>query len=528
MAFRELSMIEVREVLRRWQAGQSAREIAKSGVADRKTVGRYIDIARARGVTRSSELTDVVVAEIARIVQERPTPSASEEWQRLEAQRARIEAWLKADNPLRLVRVHELLGRDGIEVSYMTLWRFAHRELGWRERATSVRIDDPPPAQEAQIDFGRAGYVVGADNHRRALWMLIVTLTMSRYMFVWPTFVQTVLALCEGLDEAWRFFGGVVHRIVPDNTAAAVICAHPMSPVLNRSFAEYAQSRGFFVDPARARHPRDKPRVENQVAYVRERWFAGERFSDDLVELRAHAEIWCRDVAGARVHGTTRRVPRDVYDSEERKHMLPAPTERFDLPTWTRAKVHPDHHVQVARALYSVPTRYIGKHLDVRSDRIAVRLYCGAELVKVHPRVAPGKRSTDPNDYPSGRAEYALRSVDTLIARAREKGEHVGRYAERLLQGPLPWTKMRQAYGLLRLCDRYGPDRVDEHCARALAFDVVDVPRIERMLKSRRKAEASADGEGKIMRLPSARFARDVSSFVTIGADDETKTGGAS
>lgn len=104
----------------------------------------------------------------------------------------------------------------------------------------------------------------------------------------------------------------------------------------------------------------------------------------------------------------------------------------------------------------------------------------------------------------------------------------MGRYAERLLGGPLPWTKMRQAYALLRLCDRYGADRVDDHCARAIAFDVIDVPRIERMLKTVQRAEESASSEGKVMRLPTARFARDTSSFATMTDDDESKKGGES
>lgn len=137
MAFRELSMIDVREVLRRWQAGQSARQIANAGVADRKTVGRYLAVARAQGVTRSTELTDELIATVARIVQERPPAEASKEKTELEKQRARIETWLKGENPLRLVRVHELLVREGVDVSYMSLWRFAHRELGWRERPST-------------------------------------------------------------------------------------------------------------------------------------------------------------------------------------------------------------------------------------------------------------------------------------------------------------------------------------------------------------------------------------------------------
>jgi hypothetical protein len=73
---------------------------------------------------------------------------------------------------------------------------------------------------------------------------------------------------------------------------------------------------------------------------------------------------------------------------------------------------------------------------------------------------------------------------------------------------------MRQVYALLRLCQRYGSERVDALCARALAFDVVSVPRIERMLKQAQKAEDGAPA-GRVVKLPSSRFARDPASFAT-------------
>lgn len=513
MSFRELTMIDVREVLRRWQAGQSARHIARESGADRKTVARYIEAAQSCELASQSELSDEVVAEVVQRIQARPLPSPSDQRKLLEAQRPRIEAWLRAERPLRLVRVHELLARDGVRVGYTTLRRFAHDQLAWREPPVTIRIDDPPLGEEAQIDFGLMGTLL-VEGLRRRLWVLIVTLSASRYQFVWPTFTQTVDDVCAGLDAAWTFFCGIVQRVVLDNATSMIVRADPQSPTLQKSFAEYIQARGLFADPARVRHPRDKPRVENQVAYVRERWFDGETFVGDLDAIRAHAGHWCRELAGLRVHGTTRRVPREVYEAEEKPHMRPAPSMPFDVPRWAKAKVHPDHHAQVGRALYSLPTQYIGKTLDVRVDRVMVRFYLGATLVKMHARVAPGKRSTDAADFPSHKAAYALRNVDAVRHVAQSKGEHVGAFATRLLEGPLPWMKMRQAYGLLRLCDRYGAERVDALCARALAFDVIDTGRIERMLKSAQSSETTAEATGKLVPL-SGRFARDASAFAT-------------
>ncbi|WP_157069319.1 IS21 family transposase [Sandaracinus amylolyticus] len=512
-------MIEVREIVRRWQAAQRVREVARETGLDRKTVRRYFAVLDALGVSRDTELDDALVHQVASRVQTRALPEPSVEREMLMEHRDRIAAWLTQTKPLRLTKVHVLLARDhGVDVSYATLRRFAIDELSWRMKKPTVRVVDAPPAEEAQVDFGKMGDVYDpAAGRVRALYVLVVTLCFSRYQFVWPTWDQTTATVCEGLDAAWQFFGGVVQRIVPDNASSMVSKADAIGPTIVDAFADYAQARGLFVDAARVRQPKDKGRVENQIAYVRESWFAGEQF-DDLEHARRDAAAWCRDVAGARVHGTTREVPRDLFEREERSLLGPAPTERFDVPHWSDAKVHPDHHVQVLKSLYSVPTRFIGKKVRVRADSRMVRIYLGTELIKTHPRVAAGKRSTDPNDYPQGVGELAMRSVDALLARAKQRGANVGRYAERLLGGPLPWTTMRQGYELVRLCDRYGEARVDAVCARALEFDVIDVPRIARMLKLAIAGEERAHDEGKLHRLSSGgapRFARGADLFAT-------------
>jgi transposase len=521
MTYRELTMIDIREVLRRWTAGHSNRRIARETGTDRGTVARYIASAEEAGVTRAGvvALTDAEVHEIAQRVQARPLAERSQEWSTVAAHKDLVVQWLEAKRPLRLSKIHTLLVRDhGLQASYDTLRRFAKQELGWHKKAPTVRLEDPPPGQEAQVDFGKMGTMLDAATGRvRVLWALIVTLAFSRYQFVWPTFVQSTEAVCEGLDRAWWFFGGMPSTLIPDNLKAIVKIADALNPTLSAAFLDYVQARGIFVDPARVRSPKDKPRVENQVSFVRESWFDGETFAD-LDDARRHAEHWCREIAGLRVHGTTRKVPREVLDSIEKATLLPPPAESFDVPLWVdEAKVHPDHHIQVARALYSVPTLYLHKKVRARVDRTSVRIYFGTQLIKVHPRQAPGGRSTDTRDYPVGKAAYALRSVDAIVARAKEKGAHIGMYAERLLGGPLPWTRMRQTYSLLRLCDKYGDGRVEAVCQSALAFDVVDVTRITRMLKKAAKPVTPKvdKQQRKLVQLTLPRFARSEQHFET-------------
>lgn len=531
MTYRELNMIDVKEVLRRWSAGHSNRKIARETGFDRDTAQRYIEIAQQLELARGHEFTDAEVHEIAQRVQTRPARDTSVEWAAVAQHKERIAEWLDRKRPLKLTKIHTLLLRDhGVEASYDTVRRYATQELSWHKKAPTIRLEDPPAGQEAQVDFGKMGMIMDDETGRlRMLWALVVTLSFSRYQFVWPTFAQTTEAVCDGLDHAWWFFDAMIKTIVPDNTKAMIKDPDALAPTLVAAFLDYVQARGLFVDPARVRSPKDKARVENQVPYARESWFDGETFSG-LADARGSAIEWCRDIAGARVHGTTHQVPREQFESVEKAAMLRPPTEPFDVPLWAEeAKVHPDHHIQVARALYSVPTIYLHKTVRARADKTLVKIYFGTELIKVHPRRPPGGRSTDTRDYPTGKAAYALRSVDALVAKAKEKGVHIGTYAERLLGGPLPWTRMRQGYALLRLCDKYSTGRVEAICQSALAFDVVDVVRITCMLKlATRPASPGtpASADGKLVQLALPRFARPDVHFETRPASAHSKEKG--
>ena len=195
------------------------------------------------------------------------------------------------------------------------------------------------------------------------------------------------LDVIDGFEAAWAFFGGVFATVIPDNLSAVVDEADPLEPRLNQAFVEYAQARGFRVDPARVRRPQDKPRVERAVSFVRDSFFAGETFVD-LADAQRRAEQWCLGRAGMRDPWHHPVPAARGVRLEEQPRLLPAPTALYDLPIYARPKVHRDHHVEVAKALYSVPGNLIGAHVDVRADRQLVRLFHRGQLVKVHPRQA--------------------------------------------------------------------------------------------------------------------------------------------
>jgi hypothetical protein len=218
------------------------------------------------------------------------------------------------------------------------------------------------------------------------------------------------------------------------------------------------------------------------VRIVREDCYGGERLRT-LEEARERGRVWSETEYGMRRHTRTQRLPREHFLEVEKPTLLPAPTEPYDIPIWADVKIARDQCGQIARALYSLPSIYVGHELRARADRTLVRFFVGREVVKVHARQPPGGRSIDRDDYPAEKTAYALRDVTFLAGQAKSHGEQVGRFAQLLLDGPLPWARMRRVYALLGLCKRYGDARVDAACARALGAGMLDIHRLERMLK---------------------------------------------
>jgi transposase len=522
MAFREVLVTEVKEVLRAWLSGLGKRPAAARAGVNVKTAARYIRAAQEAGLSRDSgedRLTDELIGIVAGAVRPARPAGHGSSWEALAARKDEIIAWVKAD--LTLVKIGELLERSGTVVPYRTLARFAVAECGFSSGrpGVTVRVDDPPPGRELQVDFGYLGMIPDGERRRR-LHALVFTAVFSRYCYVYLTFSQTTLAVIEGCEAAWRFFGGVFPVLIPDNLKPVVDAADRLEPRWNREWLEYAQARGIAVDPARVRSPQDKGRVESGVKFTQRSFFAGEQFLD-IGDAQRRGDGWCRERAGMRVHGTTRLRPAEAFAEHELPLLAPVPEEPYRVPAWSEAKVQRDFHVRAQNAFYSVPYGLIGQQVTVRADDALVKVYHRSQVVKVHPRQPAGGRSSDPADFPPGTDVYARRDVDRLQKMAAARGEAIGLYAARILDTDLPWTKMRAVYALIGLCRTYGNGPVGQACSAALELDVISVPKIRSIVEKGTGAQAAqaaararqADAAaGKVL---AARFARDPREFAT-------------
>ncbi len=467
-------MIDLIEIYVHWFAGRSQAQIADSLGVDRKTVRKYLAPVAAEGLVPGG-----------------PPVMGEADW------RARAGVWFPGvlDAGLRQVTwpvigvhadfiraqlkdgvtvatVHQrLVDEQALTASVASLRRWVAANLPEEVRRSQVRVlrpVDAEPGSEAQIDYGRLGSWIDPESgRRRTVWAFVMVLACSRHMFVRPVLVMDQAAWTRAHVEAFAFFGGVPARLVPDNLKTGVDKPDLYDPKLNRSYAELAVHYDTLVDPARAFKPKDKPRVERPMPYVRDSFWRGREFTS-LAQMQAQAVSWSREVAGARsCRPLDGAAPGAVFAAVEAPALRPLPRAPFVLATWSSGKVGPDIHVKVGRALYSVPWRLIGQRVDARTTATMVQIIAGGDVVATHVRAEKGRR-TNFDHYPPEKIAFHMRTPTWC----RKTAAEVGPACVQVIGGLLvdnALFRLRAAQGVLGLREKHSPARLEAACAKAIA-----------------------------------------------------------
>lgn len=464
-------MTDVTEILIHWYAGRSQSEIATSLGVDRKTIRKYLAPAIAAGVAPGGppisagewaerigrwfpEITDTRLRQIT--------------WPEIEQHRDYIADMLKIG--VTQATIHQRLrDEQGLQASVASLkrWLAANLPEEVRRDRVTVLADEPEPGAEAQIDYGHLGsWVDPRSGKKYRVWAFVMVLVCSRLMFVRPVLRMDQRAWTECHVEAFVFFDGVPARLVPDNLKTGVDKPDLYDPKINRSYAELAEHYDTLIDPARARKPKDKPKVERPMPYVRDSFWRGREFAS-LQHMQEQAIVWCKEVAGARVcRPLGGAAPASVFAAVEAQALKPLPRKPFVLATWSTGKVGPDIHLRVGKTLYSVPWRHMGRTVDARETPTTVQIFDNGELIATHGRRPTGK-ATDLSHYPPERIAFKMRTPSWCRAKAREIGPACVEVIAGLLEvGAL--FRLRAAQGVIGLAGKHGAARVEKACARAI------------------------------------------------------------
>lgn len=501
-------MHHYRQVLVRLRQGDSDRDIGRSRLMGRPKVAAFRTLAAAHGwLEPAATLPDdaAIAAAVGRARRARSTISSVEPY------RAVVERWL--DDGVSGVVIHAALGREhGYRGSYSSVHRMVAALARNRPPEATVRLEFAP-GEAAQVDFGAGPLLADpAVGRVRRSWCFVMTLAFSRHQYVEFVFDQSVATWLGCHRRAFEWFGGVPGRLIIDNPKCAITRACARDPIVQRAYAECAEGYGFKIDPCPPADPQKKGIVEAGVKYVKGNFLPTRRFRD-LADLNAQARCWVLEVAGARVHGTTREAPLARYE-RERPLLQPLPAIAPDLGTWAMAGVHRDGHLQFERSLYSVPFTLIGRRLWLRATDTSVAIFEDYRLVAQHLRApVPGTRRTVREHLPPEAQAYFLRDRHWCVAAAAKIGPACAELIDTLLADRIV-ERLRAAQGVLRLAERFEPPRVEAACRRALEHDSPHYRTVKTLLVHR-PAWLSADPAARSAEpyVGTARFARPARSL---------------
>ncbi len=300
--------------------------------------------------------------------------------------------------------------------------------------------------------------------------------------------------------------GGVPRVVVPDNTKTAIVKAHLYDPDVNVAYADLARHFDVAVVPARVRRPQDKSKVEVAVQVVERDVLAPLRkqtfFGLDQLNQAMRPLI---DAVNDRVMKAYDASRRTLFDQIDRPAMRELPPARFEYAEWTRARVAPDYHVTIDKHHYSVPFRLIGSQLEVRQTARTIEIFDGGERVAAHVRsFVRGGHTTRTSDMPSAHRRHAEWTPERIERwAASEAGDAAARVVAQIMADkPHPEQGFRAALGVIRLGKRYGTDRLERACQRALGVGAVRFKSIENILKSGLDREPLDTSSSRVIAMP--------------------------
>ena len=468
MAQARLSMRKICEILRlHHEQGLSPRQIAASAGCALSTVQGCLRRVVAAGLNwpLPADLDETALQ--ARLY---PAPPVSAP--RPAPDFAEVQAELRRPGVTRLLLWQEYKAQHPEGLQYTAFCGHYRRWLATRD---VVLRQVHAPGAKLFVDY--AGQTVPVldryGGEARPAQLFVAVLGCSNYTYAEATWTQTLPDWLGSHVRALEYLGGVPGAIVPDNLKSGVRQAHRYEPDLNPAYQDFAEHYGVAILPARVKKPRDKAKVEAGVLLV-ERWILArlrhQRFFS-LGELNVAIRA-LRDELNRRPFQKLDGCRQSRFETLDRPALKPLPPHAYQFAHWKQVQVHPDYHIEVERAYYSVPYSFIRQRVDVRLSAHTVEIFHRGALIAAHQRaVQRGAFVTLPAHRPTGHQALLELSHARLLERAATIGpataELIRQQAHRKCH---PEQTLRSAQGILRLAADFSPARLESACERALTL----------------------------------------------------------
>jgi transposase len=242
---------------------------------------------------------------------------------------------------------------------------------------------ETPPGKQMQIDFGSATIVIGGIKQKIHFFAAVLGYSRRQYVQAFRSEKQS--SWLNGIDGAFRHFGGVSKEILLDNARALVSHHNPETRevIFNEKFHAFARYWGFKPKACAPYRARTKGKDENTVKYIKHNAIAGREFPT-FAALEEHLAWWMREVSDERIHGTTGEKPLCRFKKEELElQPLEGRPPFLQIREFER-KVHSDACIEVDTNFYSVPWALIGEKVTVQVVDEKLLIYRAGKEVASH------------------------------------------------------------------------------------------------------------------------------------------------
>jgi transposase len=492
-AKRELTMRQLRHLLRLHHDGVSAREI-----------GRRLGVARS---TIQDNLKRAAAADLKWPLPDDVTDDALE--CRLFA-KARVEPGQRRRIEPDWAELARELKRPGVNLT--VLWeeyreihpegygysRFCDLLRGFERRLTPVMRQHHVAGDKAFVDYSgkKIGIADPSTGEIREAEIFVAVLGASNLTYAEATWTQKLPDWTGAHVRMFRFFGGAPRLLVPDNLRSGVNKASFYDPEINRTYGAMASHYAVGILPARPRKPRDKAKVE-----------AGVRFAQTYILGRLRRQIFfslaeCNAAVALAIQRMNERPMRklglsrrELFEKVERDALNPLPAADWEFAEWLHARVSLDYHIEVHEFLYSVPHALVRVEVDVRVTARTIEIFHRGQRVGAHQRRYGGRwHGTDPEHMPSSHRRYADWTPDRFRRWAGKIGPNTeGLVIAVLASRPHPEQGFRTCLGILRLYRGVDPARAEAVSVRALEIGALTCNSIASILAHKRDKTASND-----------------------------------
>lgn len=366
--------------------------------------------------------------------------------------------------------------------------QFCHRYRVWLGRQQRSMRQRHRAGEKLFVDYcGPTMSIVNPDTgESREAQVFVAVLGASNYTFACASWSQTQPDWLNAHVQAFEFFGGVPALVVPDNLKSAVHKTHRYEPDINPSYQQLAAHYHTAILPARPYKPKDKAKAEVAVQIV-ERWIMARLRHQTFFTLAAlnQAIRFLLDDLNQRPFKKLPGTRHSQFEQLDKPALRPLPTRRYQYAEIKQARVHIDYHLEYDKHYYSVPHHLVKLAVEVHASRSTVAIFHDGQRVASHPRsYHRGAHSTCPEHMPHAHRRLQEWSPERFLHWAGEVGEETREVVRHLLQEKRHQEQSyRRILALLSNARKYGRERLNQACARALLIHSPTRSSVESILK---------------------------------------------